>query len=227
MTTLNYKEKEDLIRHITLGTNEVFYYAYNDGREPLPLRSLTSYELDQCFYKALEDAPTKVASFVIKSKLQLFDKNKKIEVDSKNYVEIQRFYNEIDYWIVYYAMKNFQSDEFTKPNYDELEGYPNGFYITHQMEEIHNIALMVLNHSTQPKEVIKEVFYDDMGKQLAMKITYLNQPLAKINKLTKIQEDFLIYSQGHLREVIRGEAKKDAILRSDTPVKVKDILRMI
>ena len=57
-------EKLDVLRHIKLGVKEVFYYDY-DGNA-LPLRPISSYELDDCFYKALEYATPNVADLVIK-----------------------------------------------------------------------------------------------------------------------------------------------------------------
>jgi len=51
MSTIRLKteEKLEILKHITLGTDEVLYYPYNGGKEPLPLRPLSSFELDQCF----------------------------------------------------------------------------------------------------------------------------------------------------------------------------------
>lgn len=228
MTDLSIEEKQEILKHITVGTDEVFYHPYSNGQEPLPLRPLTSSEFDECFYKALENAPNGVAKFVIKIKLSLIKESQEIEVDEENLTKLQRFYDEVDYWIVYHAMKDFQPEAFRTPNYDKIESFPNGYYIVrNDMREIHEIAKRVLDYSHQPQQVLKEIFYDDLGTQLAMKVTYLHQPLNKISQLTKLQEDFLIYSNAHLREVLKGKAKQEHIIRSDTPMKIKEILRKL
>lgn len=220
--TLTTQEKNELLEHITLGTNDVFYFSYNSGTEPLPLRPLTSLELDNCFYDSLDQAPIGVARLVIKLKLGLIEKDQEVRnIKNEHYSKLQRFHDLIDYYVVYHGMKDFQSEKFRKPNEN---GIPNGISIVQEMNDVHKIASDILSRSHQPQDVIKQVFYDEKGKELAMKITYLHQPLDKICNLTKLQEDFLVYSKGHLESVMRGVQKEKEILSSDDVIKVKDIL---
>lgn len=223
---MDYEEKRDLIRHIRLGTDEVLYYPYGEGTDPLPVRPLSSYELDQCYYKALEGAPSGVANFVVKIKMGMIKKDMELgDIDNQNYKRLIEFYDAIDYWIVYYGMKDFQGEDFQKPDYDKIEGYPQGYYIIKEkMEDVHHIANYIKDASHRPKDVVKELFKDEMGREVAMKVTYLKQPLADIDKLTKLQEDYLIYSEGNLEKILEAEAKAKNIIRSDTPIKVRELL---
>lgn len=214
MTEIN---KLEIIKHIKLGTSEVLYYPYNDGREPLPLRPLSSFELDQCFYKALENANHKVSDLVIKIKLKLIDRDRDVNVSDEGYVNLLKFYDYVDYWIVFYAMKDFQDEEFVKPNFDN--NFPNGFDAIINMSEVHEICNFILDTSRDSPEVIKEIILDDYGKELAYIVYYLNSPLALAKDLTKLQRDYLIYSKSGIEKV-----KKSYIISGET-MTVEELLK--
>ncbi|KKK72965.1 hypothetical protein LCGC14_2898590 [marine sediment metagenome] len=97
-------EKLDTLRHIKLGVKEVFYFDY-DGNA-LPLRPISSYELDDCFYKALEYATPKVADLVIKLRLKLIEKSEEVDFSNQDYLSLQKHYDAISYWIVFHSMKD-------------------------------------------------------------------------------------------------------------------------
>ncbi len=223
---MNVKEKREIIKHITLGTNEVLYYPYTEGKQPLPLRPISSWELDDCFYKALEETPTNIADFIVKVKLDLIDRKTNINVENTGYVKLMNFYNSIDYWIVYYAMKDFQDEKFSFPNYKEQEIYPlpNGYYEVLKMNEVHKIAKFILRASNCSEDVIKEVFKDDSGKEVATLYLYLNVPLAEMGEITNLQRDYMIYTKIHLKKALRGEANKDKYLISGKKMTVKEVM---
>jgi hypothetical protein len=126
---MNPKEKIETLKHIKLGTKEVLYYPYNEGREPLPLRPISSFELDQCFYNSLDFInDEKIAHLVVNLRINLIEGKEKIKVSKEGYKKLSIFYDTVNYWIVYYAMKDFQDDWFTKPNFDKIGSYPKGFY---------------------------------------------------------------------------------------------------
>lgn len=216
MTEIN---KLELLKHITLGTSEVLYYPYNDGREPLPLRSLSSFELDQCFYKALENANQKVASLIIKIKLKLIDKDRDVNVSEEGYANLLKFFDYIDFWVVYYAMKDYQDEEFSMPNFDN--GFPTGFDSILNMNEVHEIANFILDSSRESPEVVKEIITDELGNDLAYVVYYLNSPLALAKDLTKLQRDYLIYSKSGIHSVKKG---KSYILSGET-MTVEELLK--
>jgi len=191
---------KELLKHIQLGTGEVFYYNYNG--EPLPLRPISSLELDDCFYKALSGAPKKIAELVIKLRTHAIKPTEDINVSNDGLKKLQRLYDSIDYWMVYHAMKDFQDDDFTKPNYDTIEQYQRGYYLVRKMQDIHQIARRISNASNQPKDVVKEILKTTGGKEIASIFYYLKQPLVeKIGKATRLQKKFMIYSKGELKKL--------------------------
>ena len=198
MTEIN---KLEIIKHIKLGTSEVLYYPYNNGREPLPLRPLSSFELDQSLFNSLMDAPEKIASLVINLRLKFIKPSQEINVSDEGYAKLQKFYNLVDYWVVYFAMKDFQDDWFKTPDFEKYDFTPKGFGYVKKMKEIHEIGEFVLNASIQPVEVIKEILEDEYGKEIGYMVYYLNQPLAQIKDLTKLQKYYLIHSKGVTRKV--------------------------
>lgn len=222
MTEIN---KLEILKHIKLGTSEVLYYPYNDGREPLPLRPLSSFELDQCFYKALENANQKVSDLVIKIKLKLIDRDRDVNVSDEGYANLLKFYDYVDYWIVFYAMKDFQDEEFVKPNFDN--NFPNGFDAIINMLEVHEIANFVLDTSRDSPEIIKEIILDDYGKEIAYVVYYLNSPLALAKDLTKLQRDYLIYSKGEVTKVKASDVKTKQYEFSGKKMTIGDLLKKI
>ena len=221
---MNNKEKLEVVKHIKLGTDEVLYYPYNNGQEPLPLRPISSYEFDQCLYKALEYAPNKVSNLVIDLKLKLIDSKREIDVSDKGYAQLNKFYDSIDYWVVYYAMKDFQDDWFLEPDYLTEDVHPKGFYQVLKMKDVHDISNFVLDTSYQKREVIEEVFVDESGREVAYLYFYLNIPLSDIKNMTKLQRDYLIYAKGEMPKISAGKQKESGYIISGQKMTVKDFL---
>lgn len=218
---MDFGKKQELIKHIQLGTSEVLYYYY-DGRDPLPVRPISSFELDQCYYKALEYAPNKVAHLVVNIRMGLIDKKRTVNLTSEGYSSLLKFYDTVNYWIVYYAIKDFQDEDFSKPNYDEIEENPNGFYLLRKMNEVHEIANFVMNASHQNEDVVKEIFIDDFGREIAYKIYVLKQPLAELGKMTSLQKEYILYTHNHLPQIIKGLAKKSTYSISGETMTVEE-----
>lgn len=185
-----------MIKHIKLGTKEVFYYDYEG--DPLPLRPISSWEMDDALFQALRFADKKIAEFVVKIKLGLLGKQDEVKIDSTSYAKLKKYYSSIDYWIVYHSMKDFQKEEFRKPNY--LSGMPNGMTIIRKMRHVHKISDKIMNYSYQPGDVIQEFVRDEDNRLIAKICFYLNQPLADIGNMTKLQRDFLIFSKAQEKE---------------------------
>lgn len=198
-------EKLDILRHIKLGVNEVFYYDY-DGNA-LPLRPISSYELDDCFYKALDYATPKVADLVIKLRLKIKEGNQEVDFSNQDYLSLQKHYDAISYWIVFHAMKDFQDEDFKIPIWEDDEILPKGILQIRQMNYVHNIANIVINSSYRPKEMIKQIIKDGYGKEIAYLTLYFNVPLATITDMTKLQASYLVYSKGEITKVKASEVK--------------------
>jgi hypothetical protein len=103
-------------------------------------------------------------------------------------------------------MKDFQDIEFSKPDSSNFE--PKGMNLVKKMKDVHEIALFILTASYQREEVIKEIFSDDMGREVAYIVYILKQPLATIDKITKLQRDYVIYTYTHIPQIIAGKAKE-------------------
>ena len=203
-----------MIEHITLGTKETFYFDYNG--EPLPLRPISSFELDECFYKGLAYADSEIAELVVNIKLGLISVKSKIDYDNKKLAELKKYFDSIDYWIVFYGMKDFQDIDFSK----EIDNMPKGLEEIKKMQHIHKIASKILTYSYQKQEVIKEIIKTDEGKTIANIVFYLNVPLCEFGSLTKLQRDFLILSK------LDSTTKKD-ISKSGDKMDIRTLVRDI
>jgi len=203
-----------MLKHIQLGINEKFYFDYNG--EQLPLRPISSMELDQCFFNALNYIEDDIANLVVKIKLRLLDPKKELEIDNKKLASIYKYYNYVDYWIVYFSMQDFQYEEFSNLE-DKL---PKGLKIVKKMRNIHTIAQQILNYSYQPRDVIQEIVETKEGKNVANIVFTLNVPLNELSKLTDLQKDFLILSKNN-----QTKPTKHNISLTGDKVSVSDILR--
>ena len=218
-------ERLDTLRHIKLGVKEVFYYDY-DG-EALPLRPISSYELDDCFYKSLKGATPKVADLVVKLRLKIIDRADEVEFSNQDYLSLQRHYDAISYWVVFHAMKDFQNEDFLIPTYQENELLPKGIYEIRKMNYIHEIANIIVNSSYRPKEFIKQIIKDDLGKEVAYLVFYLNIPLANLSDLTRLQRDYLIYSKGEVTKVKASDIKTEQYEFSGEPTTLGDLFKKV
>jgi len=216
-------DKLDVLRHIKLGVKEVFYYDY-DGNA-LPLRPISSYELDDCFYKALEGATPKVADLVIKLRLKLKEGNQEVDFSNEDYVSLQKHYDAISYWAVFHAMKDFQNEDFLTPFFKDDEILPKGIFQIRKMNYIHDIAKLIIDYSYRTKEVIKQIIKDDSGKEIAYLNFYFNIPLANFPDITKLQRDFLIYSKGEITKVKASDIKEKQYIFSGQKITIGDLYK--
>ena len=216
-------EKLDVLRHIKLGVKEVFYYDY-DGNA-LPLRPISSYELDDCFYKALEGATSEVADLVIKLRLKIKKGNQEVDFSNKNYLSLQKHYDAISYWAVFHSMKDFQDEDFKVPIVKDREILPKGMFRIREMNYIHNIANIIINASHRPKTLIKQLIKDKRGRKIATLVFYLNVPLADFPDMTRLQRDYLIYYKGEITKVVASEVKEKQYEFSGKPTTIANIYK--
>jgi len=216
-------EKLDTLRHIKLGVKEVFYYDY-DGNA-LPLRPISSYELDDCFYKALEYATKKVADLVIKLRLKIKEGNQEVDFSNQDYLSLQKHYDAISYWVVFHSMKDFQDEDFKIPIFKSDEILPKGIFQIRKMNYIHDMANIIVNSSYKPKEFIKQIIKDGLGKKIAYLVLYFNVPIANINDITRLQREFLIYSKGEIIKVKSSDVKTKQYDFSGETMTIGDLLK--
>ena len=218
-------EKLDTLRHIKLGVKEVFYYDY-DGNA-LPLRPISSYELDDCFYKALEYATSNVANLVIKLRLKLIEKSEQVDFSNEDYLSLQKHYDAISYWAVFHSMKDFQDEDFKIPIFKNDEILPKGIFQIRKMNYIHDIANIIVNSSYRTKEFIKQIIKDEYGKEIAYLNLYFNVPLASIPDITKLQTRYLIYSKAEIMKVKASDVKTKQYEFSGETTTIADIFKKI
>jgi len=220
---MNYKEKRDILRHIKLGIDEVFYYDYNG--QSLPLRSISSYEMDDCFYKSLKYSTKQTVEFIIKLRLKLIDDKEEVDIPPEEFLSLQKHYDTISYWVVYYSMKDFQNEDFSKHILDDDGDFiPQGILTIRNMNYVHNIASFILDTSFKPKEILQEIIKDDEGLEIGYVVHYLNQPLNKIGNLTKLQRDYLVHSKGEILRLERSKPRKKYIV-SGEKMTMEDLLK--
>ena len=223
----------DILKYIQLGTNAKEYFNY-DGN-PLPIRPLSTYEMDQIFLKVIKEGITQSTfKTLIELKMNLLNPDQQIILDKTRYGEFAYYYHQIDYWIVYYAMKDFQPEKFSMPDYDEefKDKYddwnpevPKGYYIVRQMKFVHEIAKDIKNTTSQPVEKIIEVLRNSKGKVLATKTFLLKVPLAnEAWKLTPLQEKFLFYSRPGAPMLLKDESELPGVKAGMT---MREVVKML
>lgn len=201
-----------MLKYIALGTDCKEYFNY-DGK-PLPIRPLSTYELDQAFLKAVEGVSPLIFNTIIKMKLDVLDENYFIDLDKNNYKEFVKYYNESDYWIVYSAIKDFQDESFSLPDFDcEYEQdyddwnpeKPKGYYLVRKMKYIHQLSKDIMSMSSRPAEEMVEVLTNSDGKILASMVHKFHQPLAsQAWKLTPLQVSFIFYSRPNAPQILKS-----------------------
>lgn len=202
-----------MLKYIVLGTDCKEYFNY-DGK-PLPIRPLSTYEMDQILMKSVEGVSPLIFNSVLKVKLGLLKDNEEdIKLDKFNYRDFLIFYNEIDYWTVYNSMKDFQDESFSFPDYEKEfrkdfedwdENKPKGYYFVRKMTHVHEIAKDILTMTTQPPEKIVKVLTNADGKTLASIVHKFHQPLvSEAWKLTPIQTSFIYYSSPDAPQVLES-----------------------
>lgn len=222
---------DDILKYIKLGTNTKEWFNY-DG-EPLPIRPLSTYELDLILEKIIREGITqKTFSSIYKIKHSLIDKESVDITKKEDYLEFLHYLNEINYWIVYYAMKDFQPEMFSTPDFERkfIEDdnwnmdYPKGYYIVKQMKYVHRIAEDIQYMTSQPLVKLRQVLKNDRGKILASTVHTFHVPLTnEAWKLTPLQETFLVYSSSGAPTILESEEELPGIKAGS----LKDIVQQL
>lgn len=223
---------DDIIKYIKLGTSVKEWFNY-DG-EPLPIRPLSTYEMDEILGKIIEEGITQQTfDSVYKIKYNLYNEEEKVEINYNNYIEFFHYFNEIDYWMVYYAMKDYQDEEFSQPDFNEQfrkefkdwnDNIPKGYYIVRKMKYVHQIAKDIQFMTSQPLVKLGQTLKNNNGRILASMVYTYHVPLAsEAWKLTPLQEDFLYYAHPDSPTLIGSEEDLPGI-KSGTMVEIANQL---
>lgn len=165
----------DLVR---LGIKAESSFSY-EGKN-VTYRALSSYEVDKCRYNSMELCDDKLARFILR--LRLGQLNGKLNLDNvpaelyKNYV---RYLLEFDYWILFYATKDFQPSDYS---IDDVR----------KMQDVHTLAQKIIDFSCPKSDMVMEFVRTEDGQELAKIVYEFRQPLVSDAwKLTPLQHDFL------------------------------------
>lgn len=164
------------------------------------MRPLTTLEIDEAHYAAIDGVDPRVAGMILKIRLALheavgFTLDEVPEWAFKDYV---RYINEFDYHIVYHALKDFYDDVTVEK--------------VREMKYVHYMAAMALKESAPDSftEVQRYVTTKE-GKMLAELVFRYHQPLDYIRDLIPVQEEFLYYADPD-RETPKILTKEEAKL---------------
>lgn len=175
------KPIRDLNSIIRLGKHRTFFFDY-DGT-PLKMRPLTSVEIDEAYHAALEEVDPKVAGLILKLRLNLHgaigvNLDEIPEWMFRGYV---RYVNELDYHLVYHAIKDFYEDV----TVEKIK----------EMKYVHFMAAKVLSESAPNSFTeIQRFLKTKEGETLAELVVKFHQPLDYIRNLIPLQEEFLYYA---------------------------------
>ena len=124
-------------------------------------------------------------------------------------------------------MKDFQDEDFSIPIFKGEEILPKGMFKIRKMSYIHNIANIIINSSYKPKEFIKQIIKDELGKEIAYLTLYFNVPLSNIPEITRLQRDFLVYYKGEMTKLKASDIKTKQYEFSGKKITIGDLLKKV
>lgn len=221
----------NLYKYVTQGVNAKEFFNYEGN--PLPIRPLTTYEMDQVFLKVIKEGITQtIFDSLIKVKLNLVASDEKIKVKKSDFFDFVNFYNELDYWMVYFAVKDFQED-FEEPDFkgefkndfdDWSPQKPRGYYIVRKMQKIHDIAEKIKGMTTAPTDALVEFIRNAKGQLLASIIYRAHVPLAsEAWKLTPLQTKFLLNTRPDGPVILKDKGELPGVKAGMT---VKEVFKL-
>ena len=175
------KTNEQIIDYIRDGIHAHDFFNY-DGHL-LKIRPLRSVEIDDAKIKGYKYVDPRLAKMLINIYIGKFDVKKlHSEFPPSMYENFDKYYREIDYWIVFHAMKDFAGDDFT---IDDVR----------LMRYVHDISKLVLSMTSSDSKTIKRILRTEDGEKIAHHIYTFNIPLVStVRDMTPIQETFLYQS---------------------------------
>ncbi len=191
------------IKNVAQGISATDYFDYNGS--PLAYRPLTTWELDNAFEKSITSLSDEHVMLIMKMKLGELKPSDLIKCSASDYVALTRQANELDYWITYHGIKDFQNEDFKIPSENNN---PKGLnIIKNTFQHVHEIANKIFTASKQPENAITEFVKTPEGKILASIHYKLHVPLtSELWRLTPLQIDFLVRANSE----ISTEASKPA-----------------
>jgi len=143
------------------------------------LRPLTSYELDKAEREGYKFVDSNLAKLIMRIRLGDVALTQELgAMPPQLFTAVDHYYKEVDYWIVFYSMKDFQSKHF---NIEDVR----------KMRYVHDMAMKILGMSSSNDRKIVETIRTPEGKKLAKLIFEFNVPITdEVWKITPLQYSF-------------------------------------
>ena len=147
------------------------------GEFKFTIRPLSSIEMDGAERAALKTINSEqMFSFIVALKNGNIKMEQITKTSPKMIKALFDYYHEINYWVCFYAMKDFQPSTFT---IDDVK----------RMQFVHETAEQVLRMSSPNKEIIVEIIRTQAGRELGRCVYEWHVPLEDaVWKLTDLQK---------------------------------------
>lgn len=191
----------DLIDAILGGikTRSFFYSKYYGAIE---YRPLTLKEVEECHARSFPGRSMAAVNFITAHRFN--EKATPIETVALA-LEVNQIRSDINAWIVYHAVKDFQPPRWRQEN----NGFPLGIHALHEDActlEIDDFAREVLNLSVCPSGKMESFLKTKDGKTVGMATWKLDMPIIEnLGDITELQLEFLCTSL----DKYTGEWKKE------------------
>lgn len=187
----------DLIEAIKEGTDlSLFFHSNLYGS--IRYRPISNEEVRKIMHRCIKSKPDEVREFIADIK---FRHKPKKDIPTKMIDLVVETLEDMDTWIVYYAVKDFQDEAWQHVHED---GKPLGYHLLSSPNcflELGRMSGEIMQATTRPKEEIRAFLKTDNGVTLAHAVWKLNVPLSdRLWKLTGIQLTFLAESSGVVNE---------------------------
>lgn len=191
-----YINMNELLEKIRQGNTLTSIFDYK-GTE-LKYRALSSTEFDRARYKTLTMLTPKLTGFLLKIKLHVYDV-RKVDWDKippKLFKSYYTFMKEVEYWIVYYSMKDYMPSDFS---IDDVK----------KMNFVHDLAKKIYELSSASKKNLIIFCKSDEGSDIAKMVIDWNVPLiSSIKDITPVQYKFMEIINGDKNYITEEELEK-------------------
>jgi hypothetical protein len=179
----------DLIDAILKGVNLTSFFQ-SKYYGSIKFRPITMHEVNDVFMKSLIGHSVGAVKFATNFR---FEKKEDSVETIEMLLEINQIRHEMNKWIVFHSVKDFQPDYFRKVHDDDIPLGIHAFNEERNCLEIEEFAKVVLDLSCAPRGDVQSVLETSSGEVIGAAIWKLNYELVeKVEDLTDVQLYFII-----------------------------------
>lgn len=188
---------------------DIFDY---DGHE-ITIRPLSSYELDNAEKEGYKYVTSNLAKLIMRIRLKDVSLTKMLgKIPPEMFTAINKYYKEVDYWIIYYSMKDFQPEDFSIND-------------VRKMRYVHDIALKVINMSSAGDRKLVEIINTADGRRLGKIIFDFHVPITdEAWKMTPLQYKYCDLINNGVKKIYNEEEFEKMVHGSVLPKAVKKLV---